>query len=92
MTLLQQDHLDISHREDKPLPFNIKDVKETINKTITLDYGQVTDISPDIRLTLHDAGHIVGSAMAHLNIGDGKHNFLYTGETTPRHVSLQQKN
>ena len=80
MTLLQQDHLDISHREDKLLPFNIKDVKETINKTITLDYGQVTDISPDIRLTLHDAGHIVGSAMAHLNIGDGKHNFLYTGD------------
>lgn len=80
MTLLQQDHIDISHREDDPLPFNIKDVKETINKTITLDYGKVTDISPDIRLTLYDAGHIVGSAMAHLNIGDGKHNFLYTGD------------
>lgn len=80
MTLLQQDHIDISHREDKPLPFNIKDVKETINKTITLDYGEVTDISPDIRLTLHNAGHIVGSAMAHMHIGDGKHNFVYTGD------------
>ena len=79
-TLLQQDHLDISHREDKPLPFNIKDVKEALNKTITLDYGEVTDISPDIRLTLHNAGHIVGSAMAHLHIGDGKHNFVYTGD------------
>ena len=80
MTLLQQDHIDISHREDDPLPFNIKDVKETINKTITLDYGEVTDISPDMRLTLHNAGHIVGSAMAHLHIGDGKHNFVYTGD------------
>lgn len=80
MTLLQQDHLDISHREDKPLPFNIKDVKESIKRTITLDYGEVTDISPDIRLTLHNAGHIVGSAMAHLHIGDGKHNFVYTGD------------
>lgn len=80
MTLLQQDHIDISHREDNPLPFNIKDVKETINKTICLDYGEVTDISPDIRLTLHNAGHIVGSAMAHLHIGDGKHNFVYTGD------------
>lgn len=79
-TLLQQDHLDISHREDKPLPFNIKDVKEALNKTITLDYGEVTDISPDIKLTLHNAGHIVGSAMAHLHIGDGKHNFVYTGD------------
>ena len=80
MTLLQQDHIDISHREDDPLPFNIKDVKETIKRTITLDYGEVTDISPDIRLTLHNAGHIVGSAMAHLHIGDGKHNFVYTGD------------
>lgn len=80
MTLLQQDHIDISHREDNPLPFNIKDVKETINKTICLDYGEVTDISPDIKLTLHNAGHIVGSAMAHLHIGDGKHNFVYTGD------------
>ena len=80
MTLLQQDHIDISHREDNPLPFNIKDVKETIKKTICLDYGEVTDISPDIRLTLHNAGHIVGSAMAHLHIGDGKHNFVYTGD------------
>ncbi|RAP46424.1 MAG: hypothetical protein BZ135_03520 [Methanosphaera sp. rholeuAM6] len=80
MTLLQQDHIDISHREDNPLPFNIKDVKEAIKRTITLDYGEVTDISPDIRLTLHNAGHIVGSAMAHLHIGDGKHNFVYTGD------------
>ncbi len=80
MTLLQQDHIDISYREDDPLPFNIKDVKESINKTITLDYGEVTDIAPDIRLTLHNAGHIVGSAMAHLHIGDGKHNFVYTGD------------
>lgn len=79
-TLLQQDHLDISHRENNPLPFNIKDVKEALTKTITLDYGEVTDISPDIRLTLHNAGHIVGSAMAHLHIGDGKHNFVYTGD------------
>ncbi len=80
MTLLQMDHIDISHREDNPLPFNIKDVKESINRTITLNYGEVTDIAPDMRLTLHNAGHIVGSAMAHLHIGDGKHNFVYTGD------------
>ncbi|MDO5852432.1 MAG: beta-CASP ribonuclease aCPSF1 [Methanobacteriaceae archaeon] len=80
MTLLQIDHLDISHRENDPLPFNIKDVKETINKTIPLEYGEVTDISPDMKLTLHNAGHIIGSAMAHLHIGDGQHNFVYTGD------------
>ncbi len=80
MTLLQLDHLDIAHREGSPLPFNIKHVKKSIKYTITLDYGEVTDIAPDIRLTLHNAGHILGSAMAHMHIGDGQHNLVFTGD------------
>ena len=80
MTLLQLDHLDIAHREGSPLPFNIKHVKKSIKHTITLDYGEVTDIAPDIRLTLHNAGHILGSAMAHMHIGDGQHNLVFTGD------------
>lgn len=80
MTLLQLDHIDIAHREDDPLPFNIKHVQKSIKHTITLDYGEVTDISPDIRLTLHNAGHIIGSAMSHMHIGDGQHNMVYTGD------------
>jgi KH/beta-lactamase-domain protein len=80
MTLLQLDHIDIAHREDDPLPFNVKHVKQSVKHTITLDYGEVTDIAPDIRLTLHNAGHILGSAMAHLHIGDGQHNMVYTGD------------
>ena len=46
----------------------------------TLDYGEVTDISPDIRLTLHNAGHMLGSAISHMHIGDGAHNLVYTGD------------
>ncbi|GAB4308894.1 MAG: beta-CASP ribonuclease aCPSF1 [Methanobacteriaceae archaeon] len=80
MTLLQLDHIDIAHREDSPLPFNVKHVKKSIKHTITLDYGEVTDIAPDIRLTLHNAGHILGSAMVHMHIGDGQHNMVYTGD------------
>lgn len=80
MTLLQLDHIDIAHREGHPLPFNVKDVQKCIKHTICLDYGEVTDISPDIKLTLHNAGHILGSAMAHMHIGDGQHNLVYTGD------------
>ncbi len=80
MTLLQLDHIDIAHREDDPLPFNVKHVQKSIKHTITLDYGEVTDISPDIKLTLHNAGHILGSAMSHMHIGDGQHNMVYTGD------------
>ena len=55
-------------------------MQKAIKHTITLDYGEVTDISPDIRLTLHNAGHILGSAISHMHIGDGAHNLVYTGD------------
>ncbi len=79
-TLLQLDHIDIAQREGNPLPFNVKDIHKAIKNTITLDYGEVTDISPDIRLTLHNAGHILGSAISHMHIGDGAYNLVYTGD------------
>ncbi|KZX15291.1 beta-CASP ribonuclease aCPSF1 [Methanobrevibacter curvatus] len=80
MTLLQLDHIDIAHREGNPLPFTSKHVQKSLKHTITLDYEEVTDISPDIKLTFHDAGHIIGSAMSHMHIGDGDHNIVYTGD------------
>ena len=79
-TLLQLDHIDIAHREGNPLPFTVKDIHKAIKNTLTLDYGEVTDISPDIRLTLHNAGHILGSAISHMHIGDGAYNLVYTGD------------
>ena len=66
--------------DGNPLPFTSKHVKQAIKNTITLDYGEVTDISPDIRLTLHNAGHILGSAISHMHIGDGAYNLVYTGD------------
>lgn len=80
MTLMQLDYIDIAEKENKKLLYNSKDVKELVNRTICLDFGEVTDITPDFRLTLFNAGHILGSSMVHLNIGDGYHNLLYTGD------------
>jgi len=33
-----------------------------------------------MRLTFYNAGHCLGSAMVHLNVGNGLHNVLYTGD------------
>lgn len=57
-----------------------EDVKEMLKHVITLDYNEVTDITPDVRLTFYNAGHILGSAFCHVNIGNGMHNFMYTGD------------
>jgi KH/beta-lactamase-domain protein len=80
MTLLQLDYLDVLSKQGAPLPYDQKDVRETVLHTIPLRYGVVTDIAPDIRLTLHNAGHILGSSIIHLHIGEGYHNIVYTGD------------
>lgn len=80
MTLLQKDYLEIAEKEGKPTPYSSKDIKKCVKHTIPIDYGVTTDISPAIKLTLHNAGHILGSAIAHCHIGDGLYNIAYTGD------------
>ncbi|MDI6820344.1 MAG: beta-CASP ribonuclease aCPSF1 [Candidatus Hodarchaeaceae archaeon] len=78
--LLQLDYIEIAEREDKPLPYDKKDIRTFVQHTIPLDYGDVTDISPDIKITFHNAGHILGSAITHIHVGEGLYNILYTGD------------
>ena len=80
MTLLQLDYLDVMSKQGMRLPYDQKNVRDTVLHTIPLRYGAVTDISPDIRLTLHNSGHILGASVVHLHIGEGLHNLVYTGD------------
>jgi len=80
MTLLQSDYIDVTRKEGNVPPYSPEDILEVILHTIPLSYGEVTDVSPDVRLTLHNAGHILGSSLVHLHIGKGLHNIVYTGD------------
>ncbi|MCG3219312.1 MAG: beta-CASP ribonuclease aCPSF1, partial [Candidatus Heimdallarchaeota archaeon] len=73
----QLDYLDVAKKEGKLLPYSQNDVKKCALHTVTLNYGEVTDIAPDLKLTLHNAGHIAGSAIVHLHIGDGQYNIAW---------------
>ncbi|MGN6623601.1 MAG: beta-CASP ribonuclease aCPSF1, partial [Candidatus Nitrosocosmicus sp.] len=79
MSLLQMDSVKISKSNGTYLPYELRDVNEIIKHCIPIPYGKPTDISPDITITLNNAGHIMGSATVHLNIS-GTHNILYTGD------------
>jgi KH/beta-lactamase-domain protein len=79
MTLLQMDSVKIANNNGTYLPYSSRDVNEVIKHCITLPYGKPTDISPDVTITLNNAGHIMGSATVHLNIS-GAHNILYSGD------------
>jgi len=51
----------------------------------------VTDIAPDIKLTLHNSGHILGSSIIHLHFGKGGFNFIYTGDFKFQKTRLLEK-
>jgi len=80
MTLLHFDFIDVLTKEGKEPPYGERDVKETVKHCIIRDYREVTDIAPDMRLTFHNAAHILGSASVHLHIGEGAHNLVYSAD------------
>jgi KH/beta-lactamase-domain protein len=80
MALLQLDYIEVANREGKRPPYDSALIRETLKHTITLNYGDVTDIAPDMRLTFYNSGHILGSAIAHFHIGEGLYNVAFTGD------------
>ncbi len=77
MTMLQIDYLDIALKEGKLQPYSKMDIRKTTIHTIPINYGEVTDIAPGVKLTFHNAGHILGSAIVHLHVGNGKYNLAF---------------
>jgi hypothetical protein len=80
MALLQLDFVKIMRSEGKEPLYSADEIKEMVKHTITLNMEEVTDITPDVRITFYNSGHILGSAMVHLHVGNGLHNILYTGD------------
>ncbi|MCX8195215.1 MAG: beta-CASP ribonuclease aCPSF1 [Candidatus Micrarchaeota archaeon] len=79
--LLQMDFISIANKNSSySAPYGIKDIQKELSHMVTVDYGEVIDITPEIKLTFYNAGHILGSAMAHLHIGDGLHNLIFSGD------------
>ncbi|WP_251344073.1 beta-CASP ribonuclease aCPSF1 [Haloplanus halophilus] len=80
MGLLTLDYLDVAAKEGRTPPYESEMVREAIKHCIPLEYGDVTDIAPDVKLTFHNAGHILGSAVSHFHIGDGLYNVAFSGD------------
>ena len=79
-SLIALDFIGVAYKKASAPLFSSKDIKEMVKHSICLSYNEVTDITPDVRLTLYNSGHALGSSMIHLNIGNGLHNLLYTGD------------
>ncbi|MFH0927812.1 MAG: beta-CASP ribonuclease aCPSF1, partial [Candidatus Micrarchaeota archaeon] len=81
IALLQMDLINVIKRNNEgKAPYGVKDIQKELAHIITFNYGEVMDITPEIKLTFYNAGHILGSAQAHLHIGDGLHNVVFSGD------------
>ena len=80
MALLQLDMVKIQRNEGKEPIYNSDEIRQMVLHTICVEYDEVHDITPDIRVTFYNAGHMLGSSVVHFNIGNGLHNLVYTGD------------
>ncbi|MEM2247416.1 MAG: beta-CASP ribonuclease aCPSF1, partial [Thermoproteota archaeon] len=80
MFLLLNDLYDVLQKNGVIPFFELKDLRTILQHTIPVKFGVVIDIAPDIKLTFRNAGHILGSAIIHLHIGEGLHNIVFTGD------------
>lgn len=79
--LLALDFIGVAYKQAATPIFSSSDISEMVKRSICLEYGKVHDITPDVRITFYNAGHVLGSAQVHINIGNGAHNFVYSGDT-----------
>lgn len=78
--LLLKDYVKLIQRGGGTPLYDEKDVRKTLMHMITRDYGEVTNITDEIKLTYHNAGHILGSGTVHLHVGEGMYNVVHTGD------------
>jgi len=81
MALMQNDYLTVMKKYyGQEPPFSKKDIHKELIHTITVDYGRVINVTDDVKFTFYNAGHILGSSIVHIHIGEGKHNLIYSGD------------
>jgi len=80
MALMLLDAIKVTNQEARKGLYDSAHVRSLVARTIPLRWGETTDIAPDMRLTMHNAGHILGSSICHFHLGDGDYNLAYSGD------------
>ncbi len=77
----------IAHFKYPPL-YNLSDLKKTSQQFQNLDYHQEHTIGPEIKLHFYQAGHILGAAIAKINIAG--HTIVFSGDIGSENMPLVQ--
>jgi len=82
MTLLQMDYIKVAKAEGREPPYSKQDIQNCVKHCIDVAWGEKIDIAPDVKMTMENAGHILGSSSVYMQIGDGRseHRLLFSGD------------
>ncbi|MEM0159390.1 MAG: beta-CASP ribonuclease aCPSF1 [Candidatus Micrarchaeaceae archaeon] len=80
VALLAYDYIKLVKKSGGTPLYEEKDIKKMLMHIITRNYNEVTNVTDEIKLTFHNAGHILGSATVHLHIGEGLYNIVHSGD------------
>ncbi|MEM1927467.1 MAG: beta-CASP ribonuclease aCPSF1 [Acidilobaceae archaeon] len=78
--LLLTDFIELAKKEGREPLYTMKELSLMMSRIVTIGYDSVTDVAPDIKLTFINAGHVLGSSLVHLHIGQGLFNIVYSGD------------
>jgi len=70
--------------------YGAEDVTRALAQFRPLPYGEAVEVVPGVRATLHDAGHILGSALVALEVSEGGRTtrVLFTGDMGRRNMPI----
>ncbi len=78
--LLLTDYTKLVARSGGTPLYDEKDIRKMLTHMITRDYNEVTNVTDELKLTYHNAGHILGSGTVHLHYGEGMYNIVHSGD------------
>lgn len=91
-SLVLEDNLKLmreeARRDKHPTLYDENDIKKTLELFETISYSQTVEISPSIRLTFKNAGHILGSAITTIE-AEGK-KIAYTSDIGSGNLQLME--
>lgn len=84
---IEKEHVDMERVT--PL-YEPQDVVRVLERMISVPYGRTVPIADGVRITFHDAGHVLGSAIVVLDVEDEgkKKRILFTGDLGREHIPI----
>jgi len=71
-------------------PYTAEDAQEIMRRFISVPYNLRFPVLPDVFITFHDAGHVLGSAMVEVEYAENGHwkRFIFSGDIGRRNMSI----